>query len=153
MAGRIRSLPGGILALLDFFEEGHQQAVEADLILHGYRPDRMGTSELPWHTVFLFARAMASKLGSNTAVSVNGPGAQWTVQERLLNQLNNHLHWLAWTKSKDASRPGAQPPKPHHLPGLEPKEAQGKRYGKAAPMADVLAMLGPQAQKLYGDIT
>lgn len=106
---------------------------------------------LPWHTAFVFARTMANTKGSATAVSVHGAGAQWTLQDQLLHTINYKLEWLVWSKSKDASRPGARPPKQTFLPGLEPKDAQGKHYGKAAPLSDVLAMLGPQAQEKYGE--
>lgn len=153
MAGRIRSHPGGILALLDFFADGHQPALEADLITHGYPPHLLGTPALPWHTAFVFTQTMATTKGSATAISVHGPGAQWTLQDQLLHAMAYRLEWLVWSKSKDASRSGAKPPKPTYLPGLEPQQEGTKHYGKAAPIEDVLAMLGPAAQAVFGDQT
>lgn len=150
MAGTLRGRPGGIIAVLDLIEDGHGEALEADLITHGMRLDQAGKS-LPWRAVFFFARRMLDTPGTALAVSVHGPGARWTVQEQLLTALNNRVTWLAWSKSKDAEK-GGKPPKPVYLPGLEPEEEKGKHYGTAAPMADVLEMLGPEAKALYGDL-
>lgn len=153
MAGSIRGRAGGILAVLELIDEGHGPALEADLITHGMPAlHTAGTPALPWHTVFIFARRMQEVPGTALGVSVHGPRAQWTVAEQLLSKAVNSLQWLVWSKSKDASQPGAKPPEPRHLPGLEPVDEDTKHRGTPTPIGDVIAMLGPQAQALYPDL-
>lgn len=152
MAGRVRGHPGGIFALLDLYEQGHWAALEADLMAAGHQIHHMGAGALSWHAVFVFARRALETPGSALAVSVHGPGARWSATEQLINGVYNHLAWLAWSKSKDASRPGAKPPAVVHLPGLEPENKDAKHYGQPAPLESVLEMLGEQAQEKFGDL-
>lgn len=153
MAGRVRGSAGGILAVLDLLDAGHGPALEAELIAHGLPTlAAVGTPALTWHAVFIFAQHLQGKPGNALAASVHGPGWQWNAQEQLLNGVSNMLQWLTWSKSKDASKPGAKPPTPGYLPGLEPVDKNAKHRGTATPISEVLEMLGPDAQEMYRGI-
>lgn len=150
MAGSIRCRPGGILAVLDLLEAGHGPALEADLLTHGLPAlSKVGSPDLPWHALFIFARRMNETPGSALAVAEHGTSRQWSPTEQMLNGISNMMQWLIWSKSKDASQPGAKPPTPIYLPGLEPVDETVKHRGTPTPLAEVLEMLGDQAKDMY----
>lgn len=151
MAGKVRSPAGGILDLLDLFDEGHKPALEADLIEHGFLPHQIGSDALPWHAVVILAKRLLETPNSALAVSVHGVKARWTAQDQLMMRIFNVLRWVAWSKTEDAANRG-RPPEIEYLPGLEPEDEETKHYGKAAPIADVLALLGEDALEKYGDL-
>ena len=62
---------------------------------------------------------------SATVRRIVGPDrTEWTLTNELLASVVDRLTWLVWTKTKDASRRAAKPPKPIPRPSNE--------YGRAS---------------------
>lgn len=67
--------------------------------------------------------------------------AEWGLLEHLMAGVLDNTGWLVWSKTKDASKTGAKPPKPTPRPGVVDDSTQ--RIGKdALPIESMKSWLG-----------
>lgn len=60
------------------------------------------------------------------------PANAWTKQEHLLLAMTNSLNFIAWTKTKQASRKGAKAPEPFDPPELKKARRKLERLKRQA---------------------
>lgn len=67
--------------------------------------------------------------------------AEWGLVPHLLAEVVDNTAWLVWSKTKDAARAGARPPKPYPRPGLVDDSVK-RIGGSTLPADEMLAWLG-----------
>lgn len=110
---------GGILSLLLLIDE-HTEAVESDLINLGLRLRRLGSEDFTWRDL----KVIVSKSSTHSALvqEMNPEAATWGLDQQLLAEIVDALHWSNWTKTKGAqSKPPRDMPDPIPRPGVKPK--------------------------------
>lgn len=118
--------PGGILSLCLLIEE-HGEAIEYELISHGLRLRNLGSEDFNWRDLKVIVRQCPRD--SAIARAVEPDAATWGVQEQLLAEIADTLHWLQWTKTKDAAaKPPRNAPDPIPRPGIKPKQVEVYKY-------------------------
>lgn len=91
--------------------------MNADLIERGLRLRWVGSEDFTWRDLL----DVVKNLPKSSAVfrAVHGEDeSEWGLSEHLLAGVLDNTGWLVWAKTKDASRPGAKPPKPTPRPGV-----------------------------------
>uniref|UniRef100_UPI003F49A509 DUF5361 domain-containing protein n=1 Tax=Nocardia suismassiliense TaxID=2077092 RepID=UPI003F49A509 len=99
---------------------------------------QLGTDALTWrdlHVIIVCARP-----DSALSRAVRGDEWQWQLSEYLLADAADSLRWLVWSKTKDARRHGATPPKPIPRPGLD--DGRERIGDQAMSLAEADAFLG-----------
>lgn len=121
MAEGLRSHSGGILGLHRFLEE-HGEAVEFDLLTHGYSYDDRGTEALSWRALWVLVRRWQQRPDTATSESVHG--VRWGVTDQLLAVIADDLAVANWQR---AGKKNAAKPKPIQRPWEKSKSrALGK---------------------------
>lgn len=118
--GRIfGSNAGGITGLCRLYDE-HGEAIEFDLIVLGLRLRWLGTDLLTWRDLKIIVQHLSST--SALMQKMDPENAVWGLQEYLLAEVVDTLHWLQWAKTKDAAaKPPRNQPDPLPRPGTKPK--------------------------------
>jgi hypothetical protein len=98
----------------------HPDAIEYDLLRHGFRIEDLGTAACSWRDLQLILR-----FGENTAVAreIAGQDAAWTLTNQLLAGLIDAVNVGNWQRQR---KKGAPRPKPIPRPGVR---EETKRYG------------------------
>ncbi|MFE3051605.1 DUF5361 domain-containing protein [Nocardia sp. NPDC059239] len=112
MAQALRYRSGGIVGLASLID-AYSEAIESDLIDRGLRLRQLGTDTLSWRdlkSVIAWAPAQ-SAIGR----AIDPDSALWGLNEHLLADVADSLHWLVWAKTEDARK---QPPRnrPQQIP-------------------------------------
>lgn len=122
MAAGLRHHPGGIRGLCDLLDE-HAEAVEYDLLVHGYRlADLLVT--FSWRDLLVMVRRWMNMPGTATGEAVRGH-VIWSDQEHLLATLIDAIQIGNWQRVGKKSVPR---PKPITRPGSKRK---GRTFGSA----------------------
>lgn len=106
---------GGIVSL-DVLIEAYRIPIEFDLIDRGLRLRDLGTDALTWGD--LWAICKWAPTTSALARALHPEIGEWQLGEQLLADVADSLHWLVWSKTKDAQRSGARPPNRIPRPGV-----------------------------------
>lgn len=122
MDGAFRGDAGGILSL-DVLVEGHQEAVESDLIDRGLRLRHLGSASFNWND--LRAIITCARPDSALARSIHPDEWQWQLNEILLAEIVDMQHLLWWAKTT-AGHEGRNRPKRWPRPGIQD---DAERYG------------------------
>lgn len=103
--------------------------MNADLIERGLRLRWVGSPEFEWVDLM----DVVKNLPKTSAIyrAVHGQDeAEWGLLEHLMAGVLDNTGWLVWSKTKDASKSGAKPPKPTPRPGVV--DDSTKRIGKGS---------------------
>lgn len=122
MAEGLEGHGGGIVGLLELIDQ-HQEAVEYELLVAGYRLDDLGTPALSWRDLLVLMHRWLSLPHNAVAEAVDGH-TRWTVAEQLLAVIVDVLEWANWQRLGKRSAP-----KPKRVPRPWEKSAS-KKYGK-----------------------
>ena len=109
----------GLLDILDSKEFGG--AARYELLRFDRRPEQLGTDDLPWVDAQVIIRYADEKSPLGRAVN---PDFMWGLQEQLMAEMVDTLHWLKWAKT-EAARHRRGMPEPLPRPGVEKKEVIG----------------------------
>lgn len=122
MVQALRCGHGGILSLSYLIDE-HGEAIEYDLISLGLRLRDLGSDQFTWRDLKIIVRQGPRESAITRAIASDVH--VWGVQEQLLAEAVDTLHWLKWVKTKDAqSKPPKNIPEPIPRPGVKPKEKE-----------------------------
>ena len=135
---------GKLTALAGLVDE-HSEAIEFDLLKHGYRlrwlDDPTGR-DFNWRDLWVLVRHFGPETA--THVAVNGQEeSEWTLANHLLAMIAENTSLAIWMKTADAQKkPPKNRPKPIYRPGVEDDSKQ--KIGKdTLPAADMISWLGP----------
>ncbi|MEX1078879.1 MAG: hypothetical protein WED09_07210 [Homoserinimonas sp.] len=109
MAGRICCDFGGIASLDEFLTGEHGEAIEYDLLAHGFRLRDLGTESLTWRDLAVLVRRWERVPA--TAFSESVHGTSWSIGEQLLAMVVDALHMGNWQRMGKKSAP-----KPKRIP-------------------------------------
>lgn len=102
----------------------------------GARLDQLGTDDLTWPDL---AAVVTEAPGDSALVRALNPDVHWGLTELLLAEAVDTLHWLQWSKTKDAKW-GWNKPKPVPRPGVDTSEYEV--IGEATDMDELDKALG-----------
>jgi hypothetical protein len=114
MARRVGCRLGGIQGLLEHVDR-HREAVEFDLLEHGFRLRDVGGDRFNWRDLFVLVRRWANQPGSALSESVHGHRL-WSDDTELSAATVDALHTGNWQR---AQRKTAPKPKPVPRPGAK----------------------------------
>lgn len=109
MARRVGHRHGGIFGLLELIGQ-HQEAVEFELLAHGFRLRDVGSEAFNWRDLYVLVRRWQKQPGNALAEGVQGHPV-WTVAEQILAIIADVLAYANWQRLKKRSAP-----KPKRLP-------------------------------------
>ncbi|NIL86512.1 hypothetical protein RhoFasGS6_03916 [Rhodococcus fascians] len=114
--------PGGITSLLNILDSPeYGEAAEYELLRFDRRPEQLGTDDLTWRDLQLIVKFAPQ---DSPLVRTMNPDSIWGLQEQLMAEAVDTLHWLRWAKTKAAEQKRDHP-EPIPRPGIEVKEVIG----------------------------
>jgi hypothetical protein len=102
----------------------HAEALEADLIGEGMRLRHFPSDEFTWRDLKVIIKHLS--VHSQLYAAVYPDRAGWDIQNYLLADIADGIHWLQWAKTKDG-RKGRNRPQPIPRPGIVPPPRDGSK--------------------------